>query len=146
MRNRDAFAPEDSGGGEPEPAAGPRSLRTLLVQERPEDCERLVAGLAQLGYRVTHDRVQTPVAMTAALENSVWDVVIADWALASFGAMQALVIMKKRGLELPFFVLSESEEGGLKEAALMAGANGFIRKAEVDDLVRAIRGVLGSGN
>jgi CheY-like chemotaxis protein len=127
-----------SGGGElctAEQTARP--LRALIVEDSDDDYELLVRCLRRAGFDVTPERVQTPAAMRKALGVG-WDIVFADWTLPSFSAIEALVLCRQSGLELPFVVLSGTAEQEMEEAALMAGAHAFVRKGALLELIELV--------
>ena len=55
-----------------------RQLRTLIVEDLETDAELLVRELRRGGFTVEHARVETPEAMTAALADQPWDLVVSD--------------------------------------------------------------------
>jgi CheY-like chemotaxis protein len=110
-----------------------RPLRALIIEDSDDDYELLVRGLRRCGYELIHERVQTPGAMKKALGDA-WDIVFADWTLPSFSAIEALVLYKQCGLDLPFVVLSGTAEREMEEAALMAGAHVFVLKGSLGAL------------
>ena len=54
-------------------------LRVLIVEDSEEDTLLIVRELKRGGFDPIHERVETAEAMTAALENQSWDIVIADY-------------------------------------------------------------------
>src|SRR5204862_1927674 len=51
-----------------------RSLRVLVVEDRPDDEELVIMHLTRGGYDVTHERVETAAAMSGALDHGSWDI------------------------------------------------------------------------
>ncbi len=81
--------------------------------------------------------------MRAALEEQVWDAVIADYTLPEFSGPAALALLREVGLDLPFVVVS----GAIGEQAavemMRAGAHDYLMKAELVRLGPALARELG---
>src|SRR5207302_9429870 len=80
-------------------------LRVLMLEDRPADAELLLSELRRAGFAPLWERVATEVDYRAHLHAGL-DVILADYALPQFDAVRALQIMKERGLDLPFIVVS----------------------------------------
>jgi C4-dicarboxylate-specific signal transduction histidine kinase len=115
-----------------------RPLRLLLIEDTEDDAVLLLRELANASYDVTHLRVETARAMQAALQESVWDVVISDWTLPSFSAPEALAVLLKSGLDLPFIIVSGVISEDVAVHALKAGAHDFLVKDRMARLVPAV--------
>src|SRR5262245_43562399 len=100
------------------------ALRALIVEDSDVDVVLLLRELRR-GYDLTFTRVYTPEDMRAALERQAWDVVISDYAMARFDAMAALALIKEKGLDLPFIIVSGTVGEETAVAAMRAGAHDF---------------------
>jgi len=49
-----------------------KTIRCLLVEDSEDDALLVLAELRRGGYTVTHERVETPEAMRAALDRQPW--------------------------------------------------------------------------
>src|SRR5665213_1267699 len=94
-----------------------RKLKLLLSEDREDDALLVVDELTQSGYRVEWKRVETPEEMLALLSSEDWDIVIADYDLPRFSAMGALEIVKNKGIDVPFLIVS----GAMREIDAIAG-------------------------
>src|SRR5579884_942509 len=104
------------------------TLRLLLVEDSEDDAALLLRALRRSGYTLDVARVETQEGMIAALDRHPWDVVISDYYLPRFSAIQALAIVKERRLDLPFIIVSGAIGEETAAAALRAGAHDVIRK------------------
>jgi CheY-like chemotaxis protein len=52
--------------------------------------------------------------------NKQWDVVLADYNLPQFSATAALSLLKEKGLDLPFILVSATIADGIAVAAMKA--------------------------
>src|SRR5689334_21533393 len=113
-------------------------LKALLIEDSDDDAFLILRELRRYGYQVTFRRVETAEAMSAALEDHEWDVVLADYALPHFDAFAALKLLRQRGLDVPFIILSKPVPEEEAVQALKAGAHDFIRKCNMARLGPAI--------
>jgi PAS domain S-box-containing protein len=115
-----------------------RPLRVLLVEDSEEDAELLVYELERSGYDPIYQRVDTAMAMNAALDRKSWDIVIADYTLPNFSAPAALTLLKERELDLPFIIVSGTIGEDIAVAAMKAGAHDYLMKGKLARLAPAV--------
>lgn len=126
--------------GSPESCGSPsEELRVLVVEDSEDDVLLLRRReLRRCGYRSHHRQVQTARQMEAALDEEEWDVVISDHSMPRFSAPEALAVIKQRGLDLPFIILSGRIGESIAVAAMKAGAHDYIVKGDLARLSPAI--------
>jgi signal transduction histidine kinase len=113
-------------------------LRALIVEDSENDAELLIHELTRGGYDLTYERVETPEAMTAALEHSTWDIIISDYSMPRFSAPRALDLMQALHCDLPFIIVSGTIGEETAVSALKAGAHDFLVKGRLARLIPAI--------
>jgi signal transduction histidine kinase len=116
-----------------------QALRVLLVDDSEPDALLLVRELRRAEYRVEHERVDTPEAMSAALDHGPWDIVLSDYSMPRFSALMALAMVKERKLDYPFVIVSGTVGEDIAVEAIHAGAHDFMAKGKLSRLVPAIR-------
>ena len=112
-------------------------LRVLLVEDSPTDAKLVLAKLASIGRPIEHARVESAAALEAALAQS-WDVVLCDWSLPGFDALAALAIVKRRGVDVPFIIVSGTVGEEHAVAAMRVGAHDYVLKDRLSRLVPAV--------
>jgi PAS domain S-box-containing protein len=110
------------------PGRGLRSLRVLIVEDSENDALLLLRELKKGGYEPEYVRVETPKAMEQALDASEWDVVISDYRMPRFGALEALAVYKRSGQDAPFIVVSGKVGEEAAVEVIKAGAYDFVSK------------------
>lgn len=113
-------------------------LRVLIIEDSEDDALLI---LRELGYGrrpLTHHRVDTASTMRNALEQNVWDLVIADYNLPQFSAPEALQVLQEKGLDLPFIIVSGALGEDLAVAAMRAGAHDYLMKGNLLRLLPAV--------
>jgi len=116
-----------------------KPLRVLLIEDYEADALLLERFLTRAGYSVQARRVQTADELRTALEelNSI-DLVLADYTLPSFGARDALAIIQKMGVEVPFIIVSGTIDEVSAVNAMRAGAHDYVLKGHLERLLPAI--------
>jgi signal transduction histidine kinase len=113
-------------------------LRVLIVEDQVDDAVLAVRTLRQAGFDVEHRQVQTADAMSAALQEDSWDVVLSDYSMPSFDAPRALQLLKSSGKDLPFIIVSGSIGEETAVETLKAGATDFVMKGNIERLGPAV--------
>ena len=122
-----------------EPTVKPRlRLRALVVEDSEDDARLLIRHLVRGGYDPFVSRVETPEEMRRLLDDEVWDIIIADYSLPRFSAVEALEIFRERELDIPFIILSGTIGEETAVAAMKAGAHDYIMKGTSARLLPAI--------
>jgi two-component sensor histidine kinase/CheY-like chemotaxis protein len=119
----------------------PTPLRVLFLEDREPDAELLLYELRKAGYEPDWRRVDTPVEYLARLDSSL-DVILADYSLPQFNALGALELLKERGLDIPFIVVTGtvSEEAAVE--CMRQGATDYLLKDRLGRLGSAIQQAL----
>jgi PAS domain S-box-containing protein len=115
------------------------NLRVLIIEDYEEDALLLRRHLTRAGYDVDFRRIETADELNEALDESKpWDLVLADYTLPNFGARDALRIIQKRGVDLPFIIVSGTIDEVSAVSAMRAGAHDYVLKGHLDRLLPAI--------
>jgi len=115
-----------------------QSLRVLLVEDSELDALLLVRYLESNGFEPYHRRVWSQATMGAALDEETWDVILCDYQLPGFGFLPALALVKQKGLDVPFIVVSGAMGEETAVGLMKAGAHDFIIKGRLSRLIPAI--------
>ena len=115
-----------------------RALRVLVVEDSELDAALLLRALERGGFRPASEIVDTAEAMQAALEHKKWDLILADHAMPQFSAPEALDLVKKRAIDVPFIIVSGHIDEATAVAAMRAGAHDYVMKERLARLVPAV--------
>ena len=115
-----------------------RPLSFLLIDDCEDDALLLLMCLRESGFDPVHQRVQSGLAMAAALDAQPWDLVISDHHMASFSAPEALKLLRSKGSDAPFIIVSGSIGEGAAVAAMRAGAQDCLVKGQLARLPAVI--------
>src|SRR5438874_2375386 len=128
-----------------ETGAPPRSLsmrvplRVLIAEDSEDDARLLLRELQRAGYQPTYERVDTPAAMTSALDRHAWDLVIGDYSMPAFSGPAALALLRARDPDTPFIFVSGTIGEDVAVEAMKAGAQDFLTKGNLKRLIPAIQ-------
>jgi diguanylate cyclase (GGDEF)-like protein/PAS domain S-box-containing protein len=115
-------------------------LRVLILDDAAGDAELMAAALKRDLGPVAWERAGTRAEFLHAMK-AEWDIVLADFSLVDFDALEALELAADRGLDLPFVVVT----GFFEEAALEClrrGASDYVRKDNLGRLAPAVQHAL----
>jgi len=115
-----------------------KNLNILLIEDTEDDMYLLLRELEKNGYQVQYQRVETETEMQDALTNEQYDLILCDYSLPQFNAMQALKVLKDNEIDLPFIIISGTIGEETAVEALKAGAHDFIVKGNYARLSPAI--------
>ena len=113
-------------------------LHVLILEDRAEDAELMVHELRQAGFDPTWQRVDAEADFLAHLDQEL-DIILADYSLPQFDAQRALEHLKKRGLDVPFIIVSGciGEERAVE--CMKSGATDYLLKDRLTRLGQAVR-------
>ncbi|QQO12882.1 response regulator [Bradyrhizobium diazoefficiens] len=113
-------------------------LKALIVEDNERDAILLLRELNRGGYELNSERVETAEALNAALDREDWDIVLSDYSMPRFSAPAALALVRQRGFDLPFIIVSGTVGEETAVEAMRAGANDFMPKGAMARLLPAI--------
>jgi PAS domain S-box-containing protein len=115
-----------------------KPLHVLIVEDLDDDALLMARELERDGFSVDYLRVDTPEAMARALEAQSWDVILSDHRMPKFSAPLALEEIKRRGLDVPFILVSGSIGEDQAVAVMKAGASDYLRKDQLHRLLPVV--------
>jgi PAS domain S-box-containing protein/putative nucleotidyltransferase with HDIG domain len=115
-----------------------KPIRVLIVDDSEDDGLLLVRNLKNGGFSPSYEQVDTAEAMSKALDNQTWDVILCDNSMPAFDAASALELYKDKGLDLPFIIVSGTIADETAVAAMKAGAHDYIMKGNLARLSSAV--------
>jgi signal transduction histidine kinase len=114
------------------------TLRVLCAEDSPDDYELVMRELTSAGFALVTTRVDNASAMARELESRTWDVVLSDWHMPGFGAAEAADVLRGKGIDVPFIIVSGTIGEDTAVEAMKCGAHDFLVKDKLARLVPAI--------
>jgi len=113
-------------------------LRVLIAAVSHESALPLVWELKRGGYDPVTERVESRATLESALASERWDALVIAVPLGELGALEALAIVGRRGLDLPSIVVSADGGEAAAVEAIKAGAHDFVPQRHIARLADAI--------
>ena len=114
-----------------------RCLRVLHLEDSELDHELTLAHLLRGGLQVQVRRIDSEAEFLAALDLE-WDAIISDYNLPGFSGLVALDLLKARGLDVPFILVSGEIGEDTAVEAMRNGASDYLLKNNLARLVPAL--------
>lgn len=113
-------------------------MKVLMVEDSEDDACLLCAELTNSGNDLIYKRVDCDQEMQVALDESDWDIIIADHSMPSFSSIDALDVLKKSGKDIPFIIYSNVISEQMIVSAMSHGAHDYIFKGNFSRLLPSI--------
>ncbi|HEX5850774.1 MAG TPA: PAS domain S-box protein [Rubrobacter sp.] len=109
----------------------------MLVEDSDDDALLILRELERAGYDVEHQRVYTAEAMEEALRSS-WGVIISDYRMPRFSAMEAMRMANASPSDAPFIVVSGRIGEDVAVEAMRGGAYDYVMKSNLSRLPQTV--------
>jgi len=113
-------------------------LRVLVVEDSEDDAILVLRELKRAGHEVESARVDTPESMQEALDRQEWDIVLSDYSMPRFSMPAALAMIKEKGLDTPFIIVSGAIGEEAAVSAMRDGAHDYVMKNDLARLAPAV--------
>jgi PAS domain S-box-containing protein len=113
-------------------------LHVLFVEDDPRDARLMAATLERAGCRLTLDRVDSLPEFQKCLENNEYDLIISDYNLPGWTAMEALFFLRDSGKDIPLLVVSGSLGDEAAAECIKMGARDYVLKDRMARLPAAV--------
>ncbi len=114
-------------------------LRVLLAEDSENDALLVLRQLRKDGFEPVYERVFSRQALAEALDRGGWELILSDYSMPGFKAPEALQLVRERGLDLPFIVISGTVGEVIAVEMMRAGAHDYFVKGQLQRLGEAIR-------
>ena len=104
-----------------------KSLNILILEDNPDDAELVIAELEKEGYIINWDRVDTQEDFAKSLRTTP-DLILADYKLPSFNALDALKIKQEISPAIPLIIISGTIGEEVAVECIKAGATDYVLK------------------
>jgi signal transduction histidine kinase len=113
-------------------------IKVLIVEDSEDDMQLVLRELRKADYELVFKRVETAEEMSLAFDEQSWDIVLCDYKLPHFSALQALMLAKAKALDVPFIIVSGTIGEETAVDALKSGAQNYVMKENLTRLVPAV--------
>jgi response regulator RpfG family c-di-GMP phosphodiesterase len=118
------------------------ALRVLIVEDNHRDVKLTVAVLERSGYHLTFNIVDSLKSFQEQLDAAQHEIIISDYNLRDWTAVDVLEIVKKSGKDIPVVVVSGSLGDESAVELIKKGATDYVLKDRLARLPSAIQRAL----
>jgi CheY-like chemotaxis protein len=115
-----------------------KPLRVLIIEDSEDDALLLLRQLKKDGYIPAYERVDSAEGLQAALKKQNWELVISDYVLPRFSALEALRFLQDHDYDIPCIIMSGRITDETAVAAMKAGARDYVMKDNLKRIGSAI--------
>lgn len=119
----------------------PTPLRVLILEDNPADAELVLHELRRADFEPEWVRVETEGDFLAQLDTAP-DIILADYSLPQFTALEAIHILKeqeeRRGFSIPFIVVTGTVSEEAAVDCMKQGAADYLLKDRLSRLGQAV--------
>ncbi len=119
-----------------------KQLKALLIEDSKDDALLIIDSLKQGDREIKFERVETAKEMESALEQNSWDIIFSDYCLPRFSGIDALQLLKKKKVKIPFMVVSGKIGEEKAVEIIKAGADDYVMKDKLTRLLPATEKLL----
>ncbi len=116
------------------PARFKRQLRVLVVEDDPLDAELMVATLKRVGFGLSHKLVDSLAGFQQEVEQNGYDLILADYNLRTWTAVEALEALRQAGKDIPFVVVTGTLGDEAAVDCIKQGATDYVLKHRLQRL------------
>jgi len=115
----------------------PQPIEVLIVEDSANDAELMIHALRRADFDPHWYRVETELDYLIKLRPET-DIVISDITMPKFNGMRALELLKSRGYEVPFIIVSGTMVEEKAVQAIKLGATDYLMKDRLERLGAAV--------
>jgi PAS domain S-box-containing protein len=115
------------------------TCNVILIEDNPDDAELIELQLSKTDLNIDLYRIQTTTQLKEALKDGQFELVISDYNLGQFTAEDTLSIVRAHSPDMPFILVSGYIDVKKAIRILVAGADDFVMKDELDHLIPVVQ-------
>src|SRR5215469_5241716 len=113
-------------------------LSVLVVEDSEDDAFLMLDALRDGGYNPAAKRVTTAAEMRDVLAGANWDLILSDYRLPQFNAIEAFEVYTEFKLDVPFLIVSGVIGEETAVAGMKAGIHDYVSKNNLARLAPAV--------
>jgi PAS domain S-box-containing protein len=112
-------------------------LKVLVVEDNPVEADLVIVELQRAGFEPQWHRVDSEAEYLERLNGDL-DLVLSDFRMPQFSGFRALELLRERGLDVPFILISGAIGEDTAVAAMKKGAADYLLKDRLARLGSAV--------
>jgi PAS domain S-box-containing protein len=119
-----------------------KPIKILLLEDNPDDAELCLHYLWKAGHEVLSEVTADRREFQSLVVRNSWDIVIADYNLGQFTALDAIEFCCNHQIEIPFIVLTGVGSEQLAVESLRHGALDYLSKDDIRSISHRVEHAL----
>ena len=119
-----------------------KKLNILVLEDVPEDAKLIEQALSKSGLAFTVRRVTSRPDFVKAVQDFRPNVILADYDLPRFNALEALEWMNEQPGDIPFILVTGSQSDEVAAECFKSGAADYVLKSNLQRLPSALMSAL----
>src|SRR6266540_7110492 len=119
-----------------------KELDILIIEDVVHDAELIEQELRSGGLAFRSRRIQNREALLQELQQGRPDVVLSDFTLPEFDALQALHLLRQLQLDVPFILVTGTRSEEVAVECIREGADDYILKASLKRLPTSLQNAI----
>lgn len=116
-----------------------KPLHVLIIEDLEDDALLIVRELKKGGFDSQYKRVDSREDMLSAIKNRELELILCDYQMPHFNALEALEIYKDNGIDIPFIIISGAVGEEIAVEVMKSGAHDYVMKNKLLRLVPAVK-------
>ncbi len=106
------------------------ALKVLVVEDSQDDTDLILKELRRVGFEPTWRRVEVEADFLAEIKKRP-DIIISDNSMPQFKGLRALELLRERGWNIPFILVSGTIGEEMAVEAMKCGATDYLMKGQI---------------
>jgi len=119
-----------------------QSITALVIEDNPADAELCLWALKKEGFEVSADIARTPQEFRDFVRSKTYDVILSDYNLQSWNALDAFQILREEEKDIPFVLVTGSLGDEAAVECVKNGISDYVLKDSMARLPFAIQRAL----
>src|SRR6185295_6417129 len=119
-----------------------KELNILIVEDVPRDAEAIEEELRSAGMLFNSKRVETKGDLLWELALFEPDIILSDFTLENFDALDALRLLQEHHYDVPFILVTGNRSEEVAVECIKEGADDYILKASLKRLPTSLKNAL----
>jgi two-component system sensor histidine kinase UhpB len=119
-----------------------KTLKILIIEDVARDAEAIEDELRNESIRFTARRLENRETFLTELKSFAPDIVLSDFTLPDFDALEALRLLRERKYDIPFILVTGTRSEEVAVECLKEGADDYILKASLKRLPSSVLNAL----
>lgn len=117
-------------------------LKVVILEDNPGDAKLIIHQLQASGYQIESQICTGKNTFLNALLRFYPDIILADYRLPDFNGLDALRVARSLRPNIPFVFVTGSIDRAIADETVLAGANDYLLKKEMERLPQLIAKVM----